>query len=109
MRLLSKVLGVSAVILVLAAVVLDVRQERRDARLRRFCQGVHGGMSMSEFLALEQVRGIDESYLVAFNPGDFQRQRENRTLGFRSHLFDPDFECVIVHDGVAITSAELVP
>jgi len=64
---------------------------------------------MSKFLALEQARGIDESYLMTFNPGDFQRQRENRTLGFRSHLFDPDFECIIVHNGVAITSAELVP
>lgn len=89
--------------------VLEVRQEQRDGRLRRFCQDIHAGLPMSEFLALEQARGIDETYLVTFQPGDFQRQTVNRTLGFRSHLFDPDFECVIVHDCAVITSAGLVP
>jgi hypothetical protein len=109
MRLLYKILGGSSLALVLAAGVFEVRQERRDARLRTFCKEVHAGMPMSEFLGLEDVYGIDETYLVKFNPDNFQRQIENRNLGFRSHLFDPDFACVISHNGVVITSAELVP
>jgi hypothetical protein len=45
------------------------------------------------------------SSLLAFHPDDFKRQSAIHTLGFRSHLFDPDSECVIVHDAAAVTSA----
>jgi hypothetical protein len=97
---------VTTVTLAVTAGAFEVRQGRRDERLRHFCQDVYSGLAMPEFLALEQARGIDETYLV---PGDFQRQSVHRKLSFRSHLYDPDFECVIVNDGLVILSAELVP
>ena len=109
MRLLYKILGVSSVVVVLAAGVFEVRQEGRDAHLREFCNDVRAGMPMSEFLRLKQVHGIDDTYLGIPNSEDLQRHKEIRTLGFRSHLYDPDFACVIVHNEAIVTSAELVP
>jgi len=101
-----KIIGVSLLAVVLVGGSYVGYRVRREMRLERFCEEVHAGMLLSEFLALETTRGIDASYLVAANRGDFSRQIDVRQLAFRSNPSDADWgECAIVHNGTVITSA----
>jgi predicted negative regulator of RcsB-dependent stress response len=91
--------------LLLPVSALIAWQMWRDHRVRSFCQAVHAGLPIADLLGLEKRYGIDGSYLM----GDFNQQPHYRELVFRSHLFDPDFECSIRHNGEVIISAEIDP
>ena len=66
-------------------------------------------MSIADLIALERRLWIDSSYLVIFTGIDFEHQAQMPQLTFRSHMFDPDFECAVTQNGVIVTEAALVP
>jgi hypothetical protein len=101
-------------VVVIAVVVLPIPtwvawQSWRAHTLRSFCREVRVGLPVADLGTLEQRHWIDASYLV-LPPGDgLEHQAQMPELTFRSHMYDPDFECVITQNGVTVTAATLVP
>lgn len=78
----------------------------RDRSVRGLCGEVRVGMSIEDLLRLEQKHSIDSSYWVQaiFDPGlDQARIHE---LEFRGFMMDPNFTCLIDHDGRHVTKVQ---
>jgi hypothetical protein len=101
--------------LVLAAPVLFVSvifiwQERREDRLRSYCESVHMGMRVTEMSQLQERYGIDESFLIHYNRNELHQTITSRDVELiGGNPGDPDFECSFRHNGEVVTSAEIVP
>jgi hypothetical protein len=65
-------------------------------------------MSFSEMLGLERRHWINDSYLVQAVFDGYVDQAHSFDLEFRSHMLDPDFACVISHDGHLVKSVRLL-
>jgi hypothetical protein len=82
----------------------------RDHRVRTFCNDIHAGMTLSRLFELEESHGIDGTYLFPFRRDSHTSQQETRELAFVGAApGDPNFECVVEHDGAVVTVAKLVP
>jgi hypothetical protein len=80
----------------------------RAHTLLEFCNEAKVGMSVQDLLRLERQHWIDDSYLVEARFPDFVDQAHSLNLGFRSHMYDPDFECAIGHNGTVVTAVQLL-
>jgi hypothetical protein len=80
----------------------------RAHTLLAFCKEAKPGMRFSELLRLEHRRWINDSYLVQAQFEGYIDQAHSFDLEFRSHIYDPDFACVISHDGYTVTNVQLL-
>jgi hypothetical protein len=80
----------------------------RARTLLSFCKEAKAGMPFSEMLLLERRHWINDSYLVQSVFEGYTDQAHTFDLEFRSHMLDPDFACVISHDGQYIKSVQLL-
>src|SRR5690348_2368249 len=78
----------------------------RAYTLLKFCREAQVGMPLADLLRLERRHWIDNSYLVEARIPGFVDQAHSRDLSFRSHMFDPDFECAVSHDGTVVTAVQ---
>jgi hypothetical protein len=83
--------------------------EWRARKLLAFCKELQPGVTVTALLALEKRRGIDESYLTQALDPDFVDQAHSRSLAFQSQMLDPDFACLVEHDGESVISVEVIP
>ena len=83
-------------------------QAGRDHALLAFCKGARPGMSFGDLVALERRHRINESYLGQARFKGYVDQAHSNDLEFRSQWFDPDFACMITHDGLTVTSVRLL-
>jgi hypothetical protein len=109
MHKLPRSLIAIAAVLIIPILAFMAWQLRRDHVVRAFCRNVHVGTPVADLIRLERQHSIDSSYLVLFTDVDFEHQAKMPELIFRSHMFDPEFECVITQNGVIVTEAALVP
>lgn len=84
------------------------KESWRAHTLLEFCREVKSGISYEDMVALENRHWIEDSYLVQANFDGYVDQRHERSLEFRSHMMDPDFACVIGHDGQTIRFVQLL-
>lgn len=80
----------------------------RAHTLLEFCKEARVGMTVSDLLRLERKHWIDDSYLVDARFAGFIDQAHTPSLGFRSHIYDPEFECAIDHNGTVVTAVRLL-
>ncbi|MBS0380667.1 MAG: hypothetical protein JSS29_19465 [Proteobacteria bacterium] len=97
------------VLLLLSAIpAWGFREVWRAHTLHAFCHQTRVGMPLSELFGLERQHGIDDSYLAQAKYRGYVDQVHSNELDFRSHMFDPDFQCSIEHDGRVVTSVRLL-
>jgi hypothetical protein len=102
------VLALGAAVVLLPIPSWMLREGWRAHTLLVFCNEARVGMSLPDLLGLERHRWIDNSYLVQALSPDFVDQVHSLDLDFRSHMFDPDFQCSVTHDGTVVTSVRLL-
>ena len=72
-----------------------------------FCHEVKVGMSFEELLLRQKYHRIDDSYLMEAMLPEYKDEAHSFQLEFRSHMLDPDFECVFSHDGHRVTATAI--
>jgi hypothetical protein len=97
----------------LAAVLLPIPawiawEVWRERTLLAFCKEAKAGMSFSEILHLERRHWINDSYIVQAMFAEYVDQAHSFDLEFRSHMLDPEFACLISHDGRNVKSVQIV-
>ena len=65
-------------------------------------------MSMSDLLTLERRYSIDESYMVGAQLDPHFDQTRAGTISFQNVMLDPDFACVVIHDGREVVDVNLL-
>ncbi len=103
--------AISLIAVLVAAVAMPLGwMTWRDHKVRTFCNDIRLGMNLSELFDLEKRHGIDGSYLFPFRNDNPIRQQDTRELAFVGAApGDPNFECVVQHDGAVVIIAKLVP
>ena len=100
------IIGVAAVASIVVVPALWLAW--RDHRLTQFCEQIRPGITLVELLSLEKRFGIDESFLVQSWFDEYVDQAHEKSLDFRSYPLDPEIQCSVGHNGVAVTSAILL-
>lgn len=103
-----RVLIALALAIILPLVLFLARENWRARTLLTFCKAAQPGITFGELLGLEKLHSIDESYLVQANLVGYIDQASSHDLEFRSHIYDPDFACAIVHDGERVKHVQLL-